>query len=73
MQNFHLERFISGSGVPTLNRNDVHPEQIINVPLPEQNLFAAFAQQILNDIKKINLEKEKIISERELAISKYFR
>lgn len=73
MQNFHLERFISGSGVPTLNRNDVHPEQIINVPLPEQNLFAAFAQQKLNDIKKINFEKEKIISERELAISKYFR
>lgn len=43
---FHLERFCNGAGVPTLNRNDVHRQKIISVPLSEQNEFANFVQQV---------------------------
>lgn len=38
--NFTLERFVSGSGVPTLNRNDVHGQKIAIPPLPEQKAIA---------------------------------
>ena len=40
MKNFHLERFKAGAGVPTLNRNDFHNKNIIDVPLPLQQSFA---------------------------------
>ncbi|WP_347132686.1 restriction endonuclease subunit S [Lactobacillus gasseri] len=43
---FHLERFCNGAGVPTLNRNDVHCQKIISVPLSLQNEFANFVQQV---------------------------
>ena len=37
---FDLKRFGSGSGVPTLNRNDVHVKKIPLPPLPEQRAIA---------------------------------
>jgi len=37
----NLEQFRTGSGVPTLNRNDVHTYQIPLPPLPEQQAIAA--------------------------------
>lgn len=40
LQNFRLERFKNGTGVPTLNRNLVHKENIINVPIHLQERFA---------------------------------
>lgn len=43
---FHLERFTAGSGVPTLNRNLFHGEQIIDVPIEEQEEFADFANRV---------------------------
>ena len=43
---FDLKRFKSGVGVPTLNRNEFHGEQIIDVSLELQNSFADFVQQI---------------------------
>ena len=36
-----LGRFLSGSGVPTLNRNDVHQHFASCPPLPEQRAIAA--------------------------------
>lgn len=41
-----FERFSSGSGVPTLNRNDVHDFKIAVPPKPEQTAIA----QILSDM-----------------------
>ena len=52
---FHLERFCNGAGVPTLNRNDVHSQKIISVPLSEQNEFANFVQQV--DKSKVAVQK----------------
>ena len=43
---FDLKRFKSGVGVPTLNRNEFHDEQIIDVPIELQNTFAEYVQKI---------------------------
>ncbi|MCI8469859.1 MAG: hypothetical protein HFJ75_10365 [Eggerthellaceae bacterium] len=42
-----LERFGSGSGVPTLNRNDVH-DQMVSIPsiLKEQQAIGSFFQKL---------------------------
>ncbi|MCC8047171.1 MAG: restriction endonuclease subunit S [Clostridiales bacterium] len=41
-----LDKFQSGSGVPTLNRNDVH-DTVLSVPKPdEQTRIAAFLQSL---------------------------
>ena len=59
LQLFDLTRFTEGTGVPTLNRNKFHNEQIIKVEQEEQNQFAAFVEQtdkskfIAINIKKI--------------------
>ena len=42
---FDLTRFKEGTGVPTLNRNKFHKEQIIVVPITQQTEFAAFVAQ----------------------------
>ena len=53
LTNFHLERFSAGAGVPTLNRNEFHSEQIIDVPLDKQNTFAAKIKAIENQTNAI--------------------
>lgn len=37
----NFERFATGSGVPTLNRNDVHSFEVVIPPYPEQTAIAA--------------------------------
>ena len=64
---FDLKRFKSGVGVPTLNRNEFHDEQIIDVPLDLQNQFAAFVQKI--DKSKF-VVKQQITDLQELLDSK---
>lgn len=41
LQFLKLDRFDAGSGVPTLNRNDIHKQQILMPPLKEQIQIAA--------------------------------
>ena len=41
-----LERFGTGSGVPTLNRNDVHLHKVALPPLPERQAIA----KVLSDV-----------------------
>ena len=53
LQLFDLTRFVEGTGVPTLNRNMFHNKQIIDVPIDEQRVFAAF----VNEIDKSKLQK----------------
>ena len=43
---FGLERFHDGTGVPTLNRNVIHKEKIIDVPVSRQAVFSSFVRQI---------------------------
>ena len=42
---FDIKRFGTGTGVPTLNRNDVHKEKIYDVDLTEQDAFEKIAKQ----------------------------
>ena len=53
LQLFDLTRFVEGTGVTTLNRNMFHNKQIIDVPIDEQRVFAAF----VNEIDKSKLQK----------------
>ena len=46
IRNFRVERFSRGAGVPTLNRNLVHAETIMTVPIELQNKFAERVQAI---------------------------
>ena len=52
---FNLARFTEGTGVPTLNRNKFHSAPIIDVPIDEQNQFAAFVEQ--TDKSKLAVQK----------------
>ena len=58
LQLYDLTRFTEGTGVPTLNRNKFHNQQIIDVPLDEQNAFARFVKQT---------DKSKNVYEMEVA------
>jgi len=40
LNHLRIERFSNGTGVPTLNRNDVHPYRIPLPPIPEQKKIA---------------------------------
>jgi type I restriction enzyme S subunit len=52
LRNFHLERFATGAGVPTLNRNFVHDE-LVKVPtLSEQQRIVAFLDETFDEIEK---------------------
>jgi len=59
LRNFKVERFARGAGVPTLNRNLVHDELIINVPLSLQNQFAERIQAIEQQKAKTQKSLEK--------------
>lgn len=56
-----LDRFGSGSGVPTLNRNDVHSFKVIVPPLPEQKAIArvlSTADAAIHTTEKLIVQKE---------------
>lgn len=53
---FNLKRFKSGAGVPTLNRNEFHGKEIMDVPIELQNDFADFVKLI--DKSKFIVQKQ---------------
>ncbi len=55
-----LARFLSGSGVPTLNRNDVHDHHALLPPLPEQRAIAA----VLADVDKLIESLEALVAKK---------
>lgn len=72
LEYFDLKRFCAGTGVPTLNRNIVHSEKIINVPLELQNKFAEI---VTNIEEQKSLVKQSITESQNLfnsLMSKYF-
>ena len=46
LSNLHLEQFAASTGVPSLNRNFVHPYVVAVPPLPEQRAIAAVLDSI---------------------------
>lgn len=55
-----LERFGTGSGVPTLNRNDVHAFKVMVPPLPEQTAIA----NVLSDVDSLITSLDKVIAKK---------
>ena len=53
LQNLRLDRFYAGSGVPTLNRNDVHKKSVLIPALPEQKAIASLLEKWDTAIEKI--------------------
>ena len=53
-------RFLAGSGVPTLNRNDIHQHLALSPPLPEQRAIA----EALSDIDELLVGLEKLIAKK---------
>lgn len=58
LENFKLDRFSQGAGVPTLNRNLVHGELIPLPPLDDQKRIAA----ILDKADSLRRKREKVIA-----------
>ena len=54
-----LTRFLSGSGVPTLNRNDVHQHLASCPPLPEQRAIATVLSDMDADIAALERRLDK--------------
>ncbi len=54
-----LTRFLSGSGVPTLNRNDVHQYLASYPPLPEQRAIATVLSDMDADIAALERRRDK--------------
>lgn len=69
---FHLERFTAGSGVPTLNRNLFHGEQIIDVPIEEQEEFADFANRADKLRFDVQRQVEKLETLKKSLMQEYF-
>jgi type I restriction enzyme S subunit len=57
--NLGLERFASGSGVPTLNRNDVHSQSALFPSLEEQQKIANFLSTIDTKINLVETQLKK--------------
>ena len=54
-----LTRFLSGSGVPTLNRNDVHQYLASYPPLPEQRAIATVLSDMDAEIAALECRRDK--------------
>ncbi|MDO4524867.1 MAG: restriction endonuclease subunit S [Bacteroidales bacterium] len=67
LRNFNLKRFAEGAGVPTLNRNNFHNENIIAPHLPLQQQFASkieAIEQMKSETKKALQEAETLFQAR---------
>ena len=69
---FDLSRFTEGTGVPTLNRNKFHDELIIDVPLDEQERFAAFVERVDQQKQTIQQSFEKLELMKKALMQEYF-
>jgi len=73
LQEFDVSRFASGSGVPTLNRNDVHA-QLINIPnnKEEQTKIASFLSAVDEKISQLNQKHELLSQYKQGMMQKLF-
>jgi len=60
LSDFSLERFSTGTSVPTLNRNDVHIQKITIPPLPEQKKIASILTSVDEVIENTQKQIDKL-------------
>lgn len=66
---FHLERFSTGTGVPTLNRNIVHKEKVNIPPINEQERIVEILSAMDDAIDSINQRKNNYLKLRSNVFS----
>ncbi|QFS16149.1 restriction endonuclease subunit S [Acinetobacter indicus] len=73
LQEFDVSRFASGSGVPTLNRNDVHT-QLISIPTnkKEQTKIASFLSAVDEKISQLTQKHALLTQYKQGMIQKLF-
>lgn len=71
-EQFGLERFGTGSSVPTLNRNDVHIQVILKPSLPEQQKIAIFLTTIDDKIQQLTRKKSLLEQYKKGIMQKIF-
>jgi len=73
LQKFDVSRFASGSGVPTLNRNDVHA-QLIEIPSnkQEQTKIASFLSSVDEKISQLTQKHELLSQYKQGMMQKLF-
>ena len=72
LQMYNLSRFTEGTGVPTLNRNKFHGEQIIDIPRSEQDSFAAFVTEVDKSKLAVKQSLEKLETLKKSLMQQYF-
>ena len=72
LEMYDLSRFTEGTGVPTLNRNKFHNKPIIDVPLAEQEIFAAFVEQTNKTKLTIQASLDKLEVMKKALMQEYF-
>ena len=69
---FHVERFATGTGVPTLNRNIVHKEIIYIPPINEQSTIVNILNKMNQVIEIYHLHKQNHLALRNKIFKTYF-
>ena len=72
LQMYDLSRFTEGTGVPTLNRNKFHNKPIIDVPIEEQDQFAAFVKQTDKSKLAVQQSLKKLETLKKALMQKFF-
>ena len=58
LSSLHLERFSASTGVPSLNRNFVHPHMVTVPPFPEQRAIASLLDRVDVTITEARKERD---------------
>ncbi|MCD8441040.1 restriction endonuclease subunit S [Tenacibaculum dicentrarchi] len=72
LKNINLNKFSTGSGVPTLNRNDVHQEKIYIPHLNEQIQISNFYSNLDTLLTKHQTQHQKLQALKKAMLSKLF-
>lgn len=72
LKNFDLSRFATGSGVPTLNRNDVHNQTIYVPKFEEQTYLGNFFRRLDSQIAESRAVLEKSRQLKKAMLAKMF-
>jgi len=70
---YNLERFVRGTGVPTLNRNLFHNEMVIYPPLPLQQKFASIVKEVESMKEQQKYSKEHLDKLFNVLMQKAFK
>ena len=72
LKRFPFSRFNSGSGVPTLNRNHIHPHSIAKPPLPEQKAIASVLGSLDDKIELLREQNETLEALAQTLFKRWF-